>query len=823
MSKSLASSRVALFRSAAPFAVGLALASIAPLANAQTHGGPNTGPGPGAAADAGNTVTEVVVTAQFREQSLQQTPIAITAVNAQMLEQRNQTDITQVAAQAPNVTLKQNGAAFGSSMVAFIRGVGQTDFNFALEPGVGIYVDDVYYATLTGSVLDLLDLDRVEVLRGPQGTLAGKNSIGGSIKLFSKKPTGEGGGYLEGTYGSLNRIDLRGAADFALVPDKLFVRISAASKHHDGYVTRLDYACTHPGSNIPTHAVGDGCVLGHDGSQAFDAARIALRWLPSENVEVNLAADATNDQSGVQANTVINFDAASLGSATYIDGVNGAPVTYGPQFIPYGPASADPNHPNDPYLSYATYTSAAKSFVFGANPYAPITVPPINHFKTWGVSGVIDWKLGGSLSLKSITAYRYYTNQFAEQTDASPIGVEILLQRQVHRQWSQELRLNGSFGKVFDYTLGGFYLNQNGGLNARVGLPWVGFDFIHGPDSTPSRTFAGFANGELHITDRLNLVAGVRYSDEKKTYTYFRHNADGSDITNPAGYNGLVAGLNGTSATFAGTRLDYRVDADYHFTDNVMGYIETSTGYKGGGVNPRPFYPSQALSFQPETLTAYEIGLKSNFLDHRARLNLSAFYNNYNNIQLTLTNCPTAPLNGIQYPSAPCALPANVGSAHVSGFEAETEIHPVAGLELDGSFSYLDFKYIKINDPTTGITLGMTTPYTPKWKWSVGAQYAFDLGDKGSLTPRIDASYQSSEFANPINDPNYNQIAGYTVLNGRITYRAPVGGWSAWLEVTNLTNKLYYLTLFDLHGSAGYVNGQPAMPREWSFTIKKTF
>ena len=134
MSKSLASSRVALFRSAAPFAVGLALASIAPLANAQTHGGPNTGPGPGAAADAGNTVTEVVVTAQFREQSLQQTPIAITAVNAQMLEQRNQTDITQVAAQAPNVTLKQNGAAFGSSMVAFIRGVGQTDFNFALEP-----------------------------------------------------------------------------------------------------------------------------------------------------------------------------------------------------------------------------------------------------------------------------------------------------------------------------------------------------------------------------------------------------------------------------------------------------------------------------------------------------------------------------------------------------------------------------------------------------------------------------------------------------------------------------------------------------------------
>src|SRR6185369_15559405 len=220
---------------------------------------------------------EVTVTAQFREQNLQQTPIAITAVTAGMLEQRNQTDISQVASQAPNVTLQPNGAAFGSSMVAFIRGVGQTDFNLALEPGVGIYVDDVYYATLTGSVLDLLDLDRVEILRGPQGTLAGKNSIGGAIKLFSQQPTGQGDAYLQATYGSLNRIDVRGAGDFKIADD-LFARVSFASKHHDGYVTRVDYACSHPGSNVVSHSVGDGCVLGKDGGQAFDAARVALRW-----------------------------------------------------------------------------------------------------------------------------------------------------------------------------------------------------------------------------------------------------------------------------------------------------------------------------------------------------------------------------------------------------------------------------------------------------------------------------------------------------------------------------------------------------------------
>ena len=783
-------------------AVAIALAAIAATRPAHAQD---------AAKDtSANTVGEVVVTAQFREQSLQKTPLAITAVNAQMLEQRNQTSLADVTAQAPNVTLAPNGAAFGSSMVAFIRGIGQTDFNLALEPGVGIYVDDVYYPTLTGSLLDLLDLDRVEILRGPQGTLAGKNSIGGAIKLYSQKPNGNDGGYVEGTYGSLNKLDARGAADFTVIPDKLFVRISASTENHDGYVTRIDYACTHPGSNLKTLEVGDGCTLGHDGSQALTSGRIALRWLPTEKLEVNVEGNFTNDHSGVQANTLLKVAPGSLGTLTYTTGVNGAPVFFGPQFIP-----------TNPYTSYATYTSNAGSVIFGQDPYAPIVVPPINYFKGGGGDITIDYKLADNLHFKSITAMQYYENQFAEQTDASPIGVEILLQRQGHHSLTQEFRLSGNFGTAVDYTVGAFYLDQDGGLNARVGLPWVGFDFEHGPDQTPADTKAVYADATWHIVKNLDLSGGIRYSDENKSYTYFRHNADGSDVTDPAGYNGLVAGLNDTTAHFHGTRTDYRVALQYQFTPDIMAYVDTATGYKGGGVDPRPFVPTQAVGFAPETLTAYEGGIKTFLFDHKMRLNLAAFYNNYNNIQLTLSSCPVQSGGNA---ATPCALPAHVGRAHVRGLEAETEIHPVAGLELDGSLSYLDFKYTNIaNVAATGITLGMTTPYTPKWKWSVGAQYAFDLGDHGTLTPRIDASYQSSEFTNPINDPAWNQISGYTVLNARLTYRAATGGWSTWLAVTNLTDKLYYLTLFDLHSSAGYVNGQPAMPREWSVTVKKTF
>jgi iron complex outermembrane receptor protein len=397
------------------------------------------------------------------------------------------------------------------------------------------------------------------------------------------------------------------------------------------------------------------------------------------------------------------------------------------------------------------------------------------------------------------------------------VGVQILLQRQFHDQWSEEVRLNGSIATAVDYTVGAFYMSQDGGLNARVGLPWVGFDFIHGPDSTKAKTKAAFANAEWHLTDKLNLIGGLRYSDEEKTYVYFRHNADGTEVTS-TGYNALVAGLNGTAATFEGTRTDYRGSVNYQFTDDFMAYASVSTGYKGGGVNPRPFFPPQARKFEPETLTAYEVGGKSNLFDNHMRLNVSAFYNNYKDIQLTLSVCP---IEGI--PPAPCALPANVGSAHVKGVEIETELHPLSGWEIDASGSWLDFEYTNISDPNTGITRDMVTPYTPKWKWSVGTQYEAQLGDFGSITPRVDVSHNAAQFSNAINSVEWNRIDAYTIMNASLTWRSKDAVWQGALNVTNVTDKLYYLTLFDTHTSAGYLNGQPAMPRQWSVTVKRNF
>ncbi len=792
-------SRVRRRRLAVAASIGVlsVAAGFASQASAQTTAGAN------------DTIGEVVVTAQFREQNVQQTPIAITAVSGRMLESRSQTSIEQVANQAPNVTLKPATVGFGPSLTASIRGVGQYDFSPALEPGVGMYVDDVYYSTLTGSIFDLLDLDRVEILRGPQGTLAGKNSIGGAVKLYSKKPSAEEGGYLQGTYGALNRIEVRGGADFVVVPEKLFVRISGVTKHYDGYVTRLDYGCANPGSGVPTLVLSGDCQLGKEGGKSYSAVRGALRWMAAENIEVNLIGDFTSDNSENPATTLVY-----------------ARTPNDPKFIPA-----------NPYVSYSTYFDPG-GVIF--DPFAPgfsrtkdpFIAPSTTHYRGWGISGTIDWRLNEKVSVKSITALRAYTSRWGEDNDASPLNLDTAAEKLTHRQFSQELRLNGSLlGDAVDFTLGGFYFRQLTTYATHQDLPSAGdfFDFLSN-DPVLAHTEAGFAHAVWHVTDRLNLTGGIRYTAEDKDYTFIRLNRDGTPFVL---FNLPPTPLNGKVGHYEGSNWDYRADVDYRWTPDFMTYAEFSTGFKGGGVNPRPYTTLQVLPFNKETLQAYEIGFKSSLLDRRLRLNAAAFYNKYKDIQLTLLSCPF-----VDPTAAGCALPANAGDATVKGAEAEAELHPLAGLELDGSVSYLDFEYTRINPfaggPTqpAGVQIGMVSPYTPKWKWSLGVQYEIPVGAAGSLTPRVDASYQSEIFTNAVNcgpiSPgcvvaNSNRVPGYTLVNARLTWKSAKGDWQAALEVTNVTNKLYYNTLFDLMNFDGSVLGQPGMPREWAVSLKKSF
>jgi iron complex outermembrane receptor protein len=816
-----------------------------------------------------SALEEIIVTAEFREANVQDTPIAITAVNADMLEARSQTNLAQITAQTPNVSLRPAGSAFGSALVAFIRGIGQTDFNPSVEPGVGIYVDDVYYATITGNLLDLLDLDRVEVLRGPQGTLAGRNAIGGAIKLYTRKPDGSDDINVSLTKGEFNRTELRGAAGLVLAEDKLYMRVAGIAKAMDGYVTRLDYACQHglprPGTpgGLPLYSQTFGCELGTEGGQSYTTGRLALRWEATDNFSVDVAASIVNDDSESQAGVLVAAKDHSGSNFPWLT-PNG-PVT--PPF-----ASQVPNNPTfDPnaggtvpsffdnngngtfqagidvpydsrfvtdgqYINYATYindgTSTPSPLFQGGTPgadtalFKPYVVEPVNALDAWDTSVNLNWQINDNLSLLSVTAYRKYTNDFAEDTDGSPLAVQQLLQRLVHEQTTQELRLGVGVGDRVDLTFGLFYLDQDTNEDARVDLPYVGFDFIHGPDLVPATNKAAYAHASMQLTEKMNLSLGVRYSEDEKSYTFRRRNPDLTPVQacttfwfweapNPP--NCGVFGLDQLSVAYSSDSTDWRVALSRDIGNSSMIYGQVSTGYKAGGNNARPFFPSQLNAFRPETLDSYEIGFKST-LGGNARLNGAIFWNEYQEIQLPTTVCTWAPLGQ----QTPCASQNNVGDAEVWGVELEAEWHPTDAFTIDASLSHLNFEYQSIVPGATAVTLDMITPYTPENKASLGIQYGFMLPGGGTFTPRLDVSYQDQVFANAVNAPT-NFIDAYTVSNARLTWRSAGEAWETALEVTNLTDEYYYVTLFDLWTSTGYIHGQPSRPREAAITFKRTF
>lgn len=742
------------------------------------------------AAEADRRDAEIVVTAQFRKQDLQKTPLAITAVNAAMLAARGIDNVLDVAQTSPNVTLAPGNVNSGKSVVAFIRGIGQVNTDPAYEPGVGIYIDDVYYSTVYGSAFDLVDLDRIEILRGPQGTLSGKNSIGGSVKLYSRVPDGAGKGSVQVGYGSYGAVKVSANADMTLIPEKLFVGISGLAKSGGGYVDRLDYGCLFPASGVAS--VGgntkSGCKLGTLGDESIAGGRIFLRALPADNLEIRVIADVTKDNSGGTPDTA------------YFGGPSG--FFPGIDLTQYVPTSR--------YVSYATYTAPSEGAAVPALSYEPKS-----RANNWGVSGNLEYKLGGGFSLRSITAYRELDGRFTTDGDASPLGLYTGDLAQKSTQFTQEIRLNGQIRNVFTFTLGGFYFKGNSSIDNRA-RGYFTFDQIQN-DTVHSESKALFAHGELEIASGLKVLGGIRYTDEQKSYKFIRQEAN-SVPYGLFGLFGVTAAINGVGSTFSGSRVDWRVGVNYQATPQVMVYGQVATGYKGGGVNPKPFYAQQVVPFNPESLTTYEGGIKARFADNRVRLNLAGFYSDYANILVTVTSCPDLVPTG-----APplCSLVRNGGAAKIKGAELETTIEPIDNFLIDGSLGYVDFGY-KANLAALGI--GSTVPYTAKWTLSAGMQYKINLGGSaGSVTPRLDWAYRSAVFMDASNVP-LSREPGYSVFNGRITWRAESSDWELGLAVTNLFDKAYYLNRQTAFAAIfGVASGVPGRPREFAVSVKRNF
>lgn len=828
-----------MLRKANRLGIGLLMAGTAHAAIAQDQA---DGPEP----DDGNVI---IVTAQFIAQDVQDTPIAITVLTGDALADRGIDSTALIGATSPNVQLQQGPSSQGNSLIAFIRGIGQQDNSPTLEPGVGIYINDVYISNVQGALLELLDIDRVEILRGPQGTLTGKNSIGGAIRMFSKRPDDDTDGMIEASYGNFNAFRLRAGANLTLAPDQLYARVSGSVNRRDGYVDNFDFGCLYPGSGVPAGPTGPDCRDGTLGGVETYAVRGALRWIASDNVEINLSADYIDDRSDPPANILTGV------------GPTVAPVFFAP------PSAANPLPLAWPWLN--TGTNPPTLFNSALNPCVFVTIangqncpniqqalggpvvndgfssfssffdgqsgfaaPRVNTNESLTLAGNIDWDITPDLQLQSITAYRQYDILIGSDDDATPVSLSTQSNVQSHEAFSQELRLNGVAGNL-SYTVGGFYQDSRTDIGGRVILRNAALDF-NLEDRVDFTSWALFANAIWDISDQLQLAGGVRYSNDDKTFGFIRSNPDGTApvacavITLPDGTqvvdptsspNCLVGGINDTPPqVFAQDRVDFRAALSYLATDDITLYASIASGYKAGGANSRPFFAAQIQPHDSESVVSYEVGSKMQLFDRRLRLNLSAFRNDYKDIIVTLFNCEG--ITGAPFGS-PCFLPVNGGEARVTGFEAEASWSVTDNFTIDGSFATIDFDYTSVN-PASGLTTDTTQPYTPDVTWYLGAEYFVDTGI-GRFTARLDATYQDDMFTQPENTP-FSLIEARTLVNGLLRWTSEDGNWAVTLEGRNLTDEYYFFNATDFIGGLnGYATANPGLPRTWTLGLRRNF
>jgi iron complex outermembrane receptor protein len=836
-----------------------------------------------------NTVAEVVVTAAYRQTNLQKAPISMTAVTGAQLEQRSITNIIDVAQAAPNVTMRMASTGGGMSNAAYIRGIGQGDFLFAYSPKISFYVDDVYYSTVYGSTFQLMDIDSIQIERGPQGTLNGRNSVGGSIKIYSKKPRGDGSGYLEATGGTDARFGIRGAVDEALVPDKLFVRLSGVMDRQDGWVDVLNFQCVHPEFSTRLPAVGtntkQGCKEGTLGGHDYWATRAQLRWLISEKVEDNFIADYADERDDAAPDVLLappQYDTLQREPGPIAPGQAGSAATPnglgvwmgnigGPDYnIPLNPnncltgitqfsgiASGFDFAPRTyclptaafmaalyPGNLHTTYASFGNPGLSGSNPAAE-NLPPgipnyldknsnfadpnVNNLKQWGFSNTLSVDISDELRLKSVTAGRGYSGVFGSSQAGLAVPVQEAFQGVSHHQFSEELTATGSlFDKRFDYVLGGFLLNTGERNTGRV--DFEGFGISGGPDvqdfliNDPAtlRNRSAFVHGALHLTDQLTVEAGVRYTHETKTYAFtrqyfFYQGAAGGDPSTQDSFNV------GTSFTYS--KWTPRADINYQITPDILVYASYSTGFTAGGINGRPFDTHlDIFPYLPEDVKAYELGAKTEFFDHRLRLNGALYFSDYTNIQVGMSCF-------LQFTNPACTHPLTVfftgngGDAHIKGFELEAEAHPVRGWEITASAGYTDFNYVRVDPQASGsITMDSPDGGVPKWTWNLGTQYEIGMGDLGTLTPRVDVTYVSTIHFNVYNTVTaFGKQPGYALTNVRLTWRPMDTRWSVSVAGTNVTNETYFTGKFDGRTGFGYATGTVGQPREWMVTVRRDF
>lgn len=691
------------------------------------------------------TLDELVITARKREENLQDVPIAVTGIGGDQLRDEQITDLSEIALQVPSFTF-QSQNSLESEM--FIRGVGSVRLNGATaDPSIGTFLNEVYVGRRGAATPPIFDLARVEVLRGPQGTLFGKNIVGGAINLITATPQQEfdaGGSISLGNYSSVL------AEGFVTGPvtDTVAARLALFREEHDGYAKNI--------------------ITGQDlEDKDSTAARLSVNWDVSEDIFVSIIADYSKDTGGGPSRHAVDD-----------------PTSPGFGFI-------TPNVPANPRVNVSPYDQYADR-------------------DTAGLTGRLEWDIG-DLSLTYLTAYRYGLGdgRWTQAGAGSPPSItdSTLTQHELYQGVTQELRLSSSPDQRFRWIAGLYYLDenvkrvsQNTATSFLPGGPGSTRDTLDGDNIflgySDTASYAAFGEVEYDILPSLTLTVGGRYTNDQKdldTSAVILDLGQPGDLYSPAPLQEAYSVV----LSKDWSEFTPKVALNWEMNENALVYASYASGYKGGGWQGATANTIAASTpYDPESAATYEVGLKAEWFNNRLRTNFAAFYTDFTDLQVELLDDVNLTL-----------VVANAADATIKGLEYEVRVLPTNWLTLFAAGSFLETEYKDYIDPLRNIDYsGNKLQRTPDYQFTIGADIDHRLTDNLNFIAALNYSYQDQIFWGP---DNRNIEGGYGLLNGRLGIAAADGRWTFSLWGKNMTDELYRVSIIPFVGDEVSVFGTP--------------
>jgi len=707
---------------------------------------------------------EVTVTARRRAESIQDVPVAVSAFGEEQIKDLQASTVEGLQGAVPNMNIAQ-GRGSANSVNVFIRGIGQPDALQTFDPGVGMYVDDVYYSRINGALFSLFDIQQLEVLRGPQGTLYGKNSTGGAIKLTTKNPFDNEGGAVEVTAGDYGRLEGRFYVSGKL-SDTIAASIAGAKITNDGYVKDAE----------------TGKRYNDDDTEAL---RFKMAFNPTDSFRATLSLDTTKQDAAL----TLGRPMADLRQTS---------------LAPAGVIVLQPGETGE------WNRRALTSFKNGEGQY----------LKHSGASLAMDWDINAQWTLKSISSYRKLKTKSYIDIDASEYELGDVLVALNQDQKSQEFQLHYDNGSNLHATFGAYYMKENvpsyqeayaDDLFSFLGAKVPFLRTINDDLTTTSN--AAFAHLNWEFVPSWTVAAGVRWTKDKKDYARSTSTFWGAPFT---ALNETVA----FAANASWTAVTPSISLQKAFGDNLMGYVSANRGFKSGGFNGRANtrYDTQHAKFDPEYVWTYELGLKGSSADRRFRGSAAAFYSNYSDFQARVSqdvgtfpvlNAAKLNIKGIELEGSALLGEATTLSAQIGWMDAKYD--KFEDFRLDPSYPGFD---PNVNHDHV--------PFSPDWTARVALQHVFSLGDNGNLTFGGDVSYRGKTWLSVDNRAVLSQDA-YTLLGVYGVWDSPQMAWQVRAGVRNLTDKEYKTEGQEFASVGNIQTAYYGLPRNWYMSLRYNF